>query len=147
MGGVTNIARYVAELGAHATDLPGCTTRPGSGSSAAVSSAAASRRLPAATGSPRSASTRCDRDLEEELIRALGVAGCSPSSRHKASSTRLRGLQQQPAQRERRPEDQLHRFFGSGRGGRSAMAGCWSRPSATTRFRCRSTAVLADALA
>ncbi len=28
----------------------------------------------------------------------------------------LRGLQQQPAQRDRRPEDQLHRFFGSGSG-------------------------------
>ena len=28
----------------------------------------------------------------------------------------LRGLQQQPAQRDRRPEDQLHRFLGSGSG-------------------------------
>jgi hypothetical protein len=48
----------------------------------------------------------CVADLEDELIRALGVPAVERSS--------LRTLQKQPDWRGRAPEEQLRRFLGSG---------------------------------
>ncbi len=55
----------------------------------------------------------CDRDLEDELIRCLGVAAVEQviESQHDLASFRI--LQQQPAQRGWRTEDQLRRFMGT----------------------------------
>jgi len=54
----------------------------------------------------------CVPDLEGELIRALGVAGVERVIAAAGDTASLRLLQQQPAQRGRSVEDQLHRFMG-----------------------------------
>jgi hypothetical protein len=59
----------------------------------------------------------CDADLEDELIRALGVEAVEAVVASLDELTSLRTLQQQPAQRDRRRDQQLRRFMGT-RGGR-----------------------------
>ncbi|MCO1656734.1 TOPRIM nucleotidyl transferase/hydrolase domain-containing protein [Pseudonocardia humida] len=59
----------------------------------------------------------CDTDLEDELIRALGVAAVERVVAAEGELGALRTLRHQPAQRERSAAAQLHRFLGS-RGGR-----------------------------
>ena len=59
----------------------------------------------------------CDADLEDELIRALGVAAVEQVVAEQGELTSFRTLQKQPAQRGRSVEAQLRRFMGS-RGGR-----------------------------
>ena len=57
----------------------------------------------------------CDRDLEEELIRALGAERVVEVIKSQGEDLRrFRSLQQMPEWRERRIEDQLRRWFGSG---------------------------------
>jgi hypothetical protein len=115
MGGVTNVARYVAEL-APTHRLTGLYYAAeerfvrGGLERAGVAPAEGPEGL-AALGFHS-----CDRDLEDELIRALGVAAVLAVIEAQGDLAHLRGLQQQPAQRDRRPDDQLHRFFGSGSG-------------------------------
>ncbi len=55
----------------------------------------------------------CDRDLEDELIRALGVGAVEEVlvARHELGL--FRSFQQQPAWRGREPAEQLRRFFGT----------------------------------
>ncbi|MFJ3406950.1 TOPRIM nucleotidyl transferase/hydrolase domain-containing protein [Promicromonospora sp. NPDC090134] len=65
---------------------------------------------------------RCDRDLEDELMRAVGTDGflaLIEAEGERRSFERLRG---QPAQRERTTTQQLHRFIGS-KGGRKERYG------------------------
>lgn len=59
----------------------------------------------------------CDADLEEELIRALGVEGMLAFVDAQGEGASFKTLQQQPAQRGRPIEAQLRRFVGT-RGGR-----------------------------
>lgn len=59
----------------------------------------------------------CVTDLEDELIRALGVARTEQVIEAQGELASFRILQNQPAQRNRTHEQQLHRFMGS-RGGR-----------------------------
>jgi hypothetical protein len=59
----------------------------------------------------------CDADLEDELIRALGADAVVRVIEREGELRSLRTLQQQPAQRARSVEAQLHRFMGS-KGGR-----------------------------
>lgn len=54
----------------------------------------------------------CVRDLEEELIRALGVAAVEAIIEGAGDLPSLRTLQQMPFHRDRSPEQQLHRFMG-----------------------------------
>jgi hypothetical protein len=57
----------------------------------------------------------CDRDLEAELIRALGAGRVIDVIGTQGDDLRrFRSLQQMPEWRERRIEDQLRRWFGSG---------------------------------
>jgi len=72
----------------------------------------------------------CDRDLEDELIRALGVAGVEEVVEKEGHLATLRTFQNQPAQRSRTPEQQLRRFMGtmSGRKERYARALCEAVP-------------------
>jgi hypothetical protein len=58
----------------------------------------------------------CDADLEDELIRALGVSGVERVVERAGDLRALRSLQKQPAQRDRAAEDQVRRFLGSGSG-------------------------------
>jgi hypothetical protein len=55
----------------------------------------------------------CDRDLEDELIRALGPEAVEGIIESQGELPSLRLLQKQPAQRLRSRRDQLHRFMGS----------------------------------
>jgi hypothetical protein len=59
----------------------------------------------------------CDRDLEDELIRALGTAAVERIVDAQGELGPFRTLQKQPAQQGRPLEDQLRRFLGT-RGGR-----------------------------
>jgi hypothetical protein len=56
----------------------------------------------------------CAEDLEDELIRALGVASVERVVDAEGDLGSFRTLQKQPAWRGRAPEDQLRRFLGSG---------------------------------
>jgi hypothetical protein len=56
----------------------------------------------------------CAEDLEDELIRALGVAAVEEVIRANGDLQRLRTLQQMPAWRNRPADAQLRRFMGSG---------------------------------
>ena len=115
MGGVTNTARYAAEL-APTHRLTGLYdaaeerfVRGGLERAGLVPS-------PGPDGLAALGFHSCDRDLEDELIRALGVGAVLAVVEGQGDLAHLRGLQQQPAQRDRRPEDQLHRFLGSASG-------------------------------
>ena len=63
----------------------------------------------------------CDADLEDELIRALGVDRVIEVLAASGELRALRTLQRQPAQQGRTVEAQLHRFLGT-RSGRKAAA-------------------------
>jgi hypothetical protein len=58
----------------------------------------------------------CRDDLEDELIRALGTAGCQAVVEAAGDLGSLRRLAAMPAYRGRRPEAVLHRFLGAGSG-------------------------------
>src|SRR5476651_2549207 len=64
----------------------------------------------------------CQADLEEELIRALGAAAVERVIDAQDELTSLRSLQNQPAWRGRKVEEQLRRFFGS-KGSRKSRFG------------------------
>ncbi|HEU4842337.1 MAG TPA: TOPRIM nucleotidyl transferase/hydrolase domain-containing protein [Ilumatobacteraceae bacterium] len=55
----------------------------------------------------------CDADLEDELIRALGVAGVEAVLDRQGDLASFRRFQAQPAQRDRPAAAQLHRFMGT----------------------------------
>jgi Overcoming lysogenization defect protein-like, TOPRIM domain len=55
----------------------------------------------------------CDLDLEDELIRALGVSAVEHVIEQQGELASLRIMQRQPAQRGRTVEEQLRRFMGT----------------------------------
>jgi hypothetical protein len=65
----------------------------------------------------------CDADLEDELIRALGVARVEDIISGQGELRSFRTFQKQPAQQGRSPEAQLHRFMGTRSGRKSQYAG------------------------
>ena len=58
----------------------------------------------------------CEEDLEDELIRTLGLPAVERVIDAEGETRSLRALQKQPAQRDRSAELQVRRFFGSGSG-------------------------------
>jgi hypothetical protein len=64
----------------------------------------------------------CDRDLEDEMIRALGVPAVLDVVNAEREASAFRSLQKQPAHREGTVEDQLRRFIGT-KSGRKARYG------------------------
>lgn len=62
----------------------------------------------------------CVEDLEDELIRALGATRVRGVIEEQGELASLLTFQRQPAQRQRTPEQQLHRFIGT-RSGRKAL--------------------------
>ncbi len=64
----------------------------------------------------------CDADLEDELIRAVGVEGVEEALAELGHLARFRTFQHQPEWRGRPLTDQLHRFAGSGSGRKAALA-------------------------
>ena len=115
MGGITNTARYVAEL-APTHRLTGLYDAAEERFVRGGLERAGLASPPGPDGLAALGFHSCDRDLEDELIRALGVDAVLAVVEAQGDLAHLRGLQQQPAQRDRRPEDQLHRFLGSASG-------------------------------
>ncbi|MCE9620972.1 MAG: hypothetical protein K8R99_01355 [Actinomycetia bacterium] len=64
----------------------------------------------------------CERDLEDELIRALGVERVEKVIESEGELQSLRTLQQMPFHRDRTTSEHLHRFIGS-RSGRKQRYG------------------------
>ncbi|MFE6996674.1 ATP-dependent endonuclease [Microbacterium sp. NPDC057659] len=64
----------------------------------------------------------CERDLEEEVIRAAGPELVLETLAARGELTRFRVFQRQPAQRVRSLEEQLHRFAGTASGRKSRFA-------------------------
>jgi hypothetical protein len=64
----------------------------------------------------------CDDDLEDELIRAVGVDAVVEVVARQGEIGLLRTFQRQPAQRERPLHDQLHRFAGTTSGRKTRFA-------------------------
>lgn len=58
----------------------------------------------------------CSADLEDELIRALGPPRVTELVRAEGDLPALETFRQQPAQRDRTPQQQLRRFLGTRRG-------------------------------
>lgn len=126
MQGVTNVRRHLAELAGSAVRVGGLCDRHEVG---VVARALSSRALPDGTlARPGSAVEPtpealaehgfyvCDLDLEDELIRALGVEAVEQVVTEQGDLRSLRSMQQQPAQRDRPADAQLRRFLGSGSG-------------------------------
>ena len=118
IGGAQAIARELERFGPRGLDVE----------LAGLCDAGEEQRLPARprAGRPRPAAGRaglethgffvCVDDLEDELIRALGVEAVEGVVDAQGELRAFRTLQKQPAQRGRTTEAQLRRFFGSGSG-------------------------------
>jgi len=115
MGGATNVARHLAELGP-----------PGDGVRVAGLCDAGEERwfrrgLERAGYGPVASVAElealgfyvCHADLEEELIRAVGVDGVTAVIAAEGELASLRRLQRQPAHLGRPVDAQLHRFMGA----------------------------------
>ena len=121
MGGITNTRAFASRYGPLGPDLPlaGLYDAPDE---------AIVRRGLAAAGLGETASAddlaslgfhRCSVDLEDELIRALGVAAVEAVIAEAGETRSLRLLERMPAQRGWSREAVLHRFLGV-RSGRKA---------------------------
>ena len=64
----------------------------------------------------------CDRDLEDELIKTLGVANVESVIAAQGESAALQVFGQQPAHRNEGRNDQLRRFFGTKAGRKARYA-------------------------
>lgn len=80
------------------------------------------RRFDATTPLTELGFFRCDRDLEDELIRAVGIDGFLALIDAEGELRSFERLQGQPAQRDRTTTQHLHRFIGS-KGGRKERYG------------------------
>jgi hypothetical protein len=110
MGGVTNIGHFLdvlgpRGLGVRLAGLCDVAEEPGL------------RHSLRRAGLDRAGFFVCVTDLEDELIRSLGVARTEQVIEAQGELASFRILQNQPAQRNRTRDQQLHRFMGS-RGGR-----------------------------
>ncbi|MFF0413001.1 TOPRIM nucleotidyl transferase/hydrolase domain-containing protein [Kitasatospora sp. NPDC004745] len=74
------------------------------------------RALDRADAAPHRAVFVCAADLEDELIRALGVAGVEEVLRAEGDLPAWQTFVRQPAQRDRPPQDRLRRFLGTKKG-------------------------------
>lgn len=112
MGGITNLGRY----------LEGCA--PGVRVTCLYDrdEEAWVRRALARQSTPVSLHA-CDADLEDELIRALGVPAVLEVVRARGDATAWATLRHQPFHRERKEADVLHRFLGTTRGRKIEYAG------------------------
>jgi hypothetical protein len=108
LGGAQALARFLAGLGPRAAGLrlAGlCDAREEAGFRRALEHAGLERDVALGV---------CVRDLEDELIRALGAPTVEELLEARGDLRRFRTLQKQPSWRGRPTEEQLRRFFGSG---------------------------------
>jgi len=115
IGGVTNLGAFVQVLGPAGLDLRLA------GLCDAAEQNYAGRTLEregmATDGTRAGLAARgffvCDADLEDELIRAVGTAGVETVFRSQGELDSFRRFQEQPAQRQRSLDAQMHRFMGT----------------------------------
>jgi hypothetical protein len=121
MGGATNVRRHVERLGPNGlgVQLAGLYDAAQEPFFRRAIARLGSPPAPGAGGLEALGFFACVPDLEHELIRALGVAAVIKVIAAEGEAASLRLLQRQPAQRNRTPADQLHRFLGT-RAGRKA---------------------------
>jgi hypothetical protein len=124
MGGATNIGRFLRRLDTHG---PGLRL---AGLCDAGEEGHFRRALERAGFGPAASRADlealgfyvCVADLEDELIRALGVAEVEQVIEAQGELRSLRIMQRQPAQRRQSPQQQLHRFMGTHSGRKSLYA-------------------------
>ncbi|MEU0674623.1 TOPRIM nucleotidyl transferase/hydrolase domain-containing protein [Streptomyces sp. NPDC006172] len=109
MGGAMNVRRYARLLGA-----PGLGLRL-TGLCDEAEHAYYTRGFEQA-GAPKEGFFVCTADLEDELIRALGVARVAELVQEEGELRPLRTFLRQPAQQGRAPQQQFRRFFGTKKG-------------------------------
>jgi hypothetical protein len=111
MGGVTNTAHHVRRLADRRPPpaLLGLCDR-------------GERRFLERVRPPLDGIFVCDRDLETELIRAVGAAGVLEVLAELGELDRFRTFQGQPEWRGREVGDQLHRFAGTRSGRKATLA-------------------------
>jgi hypothetical protein len=124
LGGATNIGHFLDRFGPHGLDV-----RLAGLCDAAEEGYFRRALARAGVGSPLSRAEMealgfyvCGADLEEELIRALGVAAVERVIRAQGEIRSLRIFQQMPAWQGQSPERQLHRFIGTRSGRKSLYA-------------------------
>lgn len=125
MGGATNIAAFLERLGPHGADvrLAGLCDAGEVGAFAR-----GLERAGLGTGLTRADLERrgffvCDADLEDELIRALGVPAVERVVEAQGDLRSFRTLQHQPAHHGRPTTQQLRRFIGTRSGRKAHYAG------------------------
>jgi hypothetical protein len=115
MGGVTNVGHHARRWAGEPVRLGGlCDAREASWFTRALGV------VP--TPAAEHGVGVCVEDLEDELIRALGVAAVEDVIARDGELGSLRTLRRQPAQRERSPEAHLHRFLGTRSGRKERYA-------------------------
>lgn len=129
MGGITNIGHHLVALSRAARPDADRNVRVG-GLYDAAEERFVIKGLDRVGLRPEAATTplsehgffRCDRDLEDELMRAVGTDGFLALIEAEGELRSFERLRGQPAQRERTTAQQLHRFIGS-KGGRKERYG------------------------
>src|ERR1700712_2982920 len=118
MGGITNIGRYITALGRSGEQLR-LTGLYDAGEERFVRRGLERNGIapgPGREGLSALGFHCCDRDLEDELIRAAGIDRVLAVLGSKGDLSSFRTMQQQPGHRGEPTADQLHRFFGAGSG-------------------------------
>lgn len=127
MGGASGVGRFVATLGAAGAGLPlvglydeaeigyvrRALERAGRFTRYTGSRAQLLADVEARAGLAAAGFHACERDLEDELIRALGAAAVLAVIGEQGEADRFRAFARQPEHRGEPVEDQLHRFFGT----------------------------------
>ena len=116
MGGATNIGGYVSRYGPAGAGLRLAGLCD-------ANEARVVRRALDRSGLDASVFHVCEADLEDELIRALGVETVEAVVESLGELSSFRTMQQQPAQRDREPDQQLRRFIGARSGRKLRYAG------------------------
>ena len=125
MGGVTNVDHHVRRWGPAGLGirLLGLCDRP---EAPYFERAFTRASLPTGAGGALAGGSGffvCCDDLEDELIRALGVEAIVAFIEASGELRAFRTLQRQPAQRDRTVEQQLHRFIGTRSGRKRSYGG------------------------
>jgi hypothetical protein len=118
IGGAGNIGHVLARLEPHQPDLRlagMCDAREERAFHRALSRAGLLRE-PGRAAMERRGFFVCEMDLEDELIRALGVAAVEEIIAAEGELASLRTFRKQPAQRGRASDAQLRRFLGTRQG-------------------------------
>jgi len=127
MGGITNTRRYAARYGPAGLGLRLAGLYDAAEESF-VRKGLAAAGLTAPTGPHHNGGLthlgfhKCDRDLEDELIRALGLDGAEAVIEQAGELRSLQLLAQMPAQRDWTREEVLRRFLGSQAGRKARYA-------------------------